>query len=384
MTKKTQAFYFDEAGFTGNNLLDPEQPVFVYAGVAMDEERASQLHADAVSRFQLSTQELKGANLIKHERGRKAISWILAETSQYCHLMVANKEYALACKFYEYIFEPVLADHSSLFYAIDFHKFVATILHIRSRAKDPYADDILRGFSEMMRTLDPEHLEVVLTPLDQLDQSNPIGNILAFACCHRKRIENELKLVRESGPVATWTLELSMTALHWLLASWGEQFEVLDVYCDQSKPIEAARQFFQIFIGREDKAYIRLGDQLSPSVVYNLLGPINMVDSKSSHGVQMADVLSSSLAYAMKNPDEEISNEWLSLLEDVPTNKIIPDVRQIDLTQERAFVNALVLRELLNRSIKGQSLSDNMQEFIFNARVLYPQYSQFNNLNISD
>ena len=30
--------------------------------------------------------------------------------------MVANKEYALAGKFFEYIFEPVLASHSTLFY----------------------------------------------------------------------------------------------------------------------------------------------------------------------------------------------------------------------------------------------------------------------------
>ena len=109
-----------------------------------------------------------------------------------------------------------------------------------------------------------------------------------------------------------------MTALHWLLASWGEQFEVLDVYCDNSKPIEAGEEFFRAFVGREDKAYIRLGSRPTPSVIYNLAGPINLVDSRESPGIQIADVLSSSLAYALNHPDAAVSKAWLSLMEDVP------------------------------------------------------------------
>ena len=137
MTGKTQTIYFDEAGFTGNNLLDPEQPAFVYAGVAMNKERAARLHSDALSRFRISAQELKGASLLKNVRGRKAISWILAESRQYSHVMVANKEYALCGKFFEQIFEPALSDRNSLFYAIGFHRFIATLLYICNRTGDP-------------------------------------------------------------------------------------------------------------------------------------------------------------------------------------------------------------------------------------------------------
>ena len=71
-----------------------------------------------------------------------------------------------------------------------------------------------------------------------------------------------------------------MTALHWLLASCGEEFEVLEVYCDESKPIQEGHDFFDVFIGRKDKLYLRFGDKPSPSFIYNLAGPINLVDSK--------------------------------------------------------------------------------------------------------
>jgi len=368
--------YFDEAGFTGNNLLDSEQPFFVYAGVAMDASLASEIHATAMSEFSIGSEELKGANLVRNGRGRRAISWILAQAAEHSHFMVANKEYALAGKFFEHIFEPVLAEHSSLFYSVSFHKFIATLLHVCSRARDPVAIEILAGFSEMMRSMDSRHLDRILSHLesDAFDADNPLWNILAFAACHRKRIEDDLKTVSDSGPVATWPLELSMTALNWILASWGEKYEDLDVYCDRSKPIEAAREFFQVFIGREDKAYVRLGSQPSPSVIYNLAGPLNMVDSKASHGVQIADVMSSSLLYALRNPDKEFCQEWLHILETAPINEIIPEASHADLAKEEPFVNTFILRELVDRSVKGLNLFDNMLDLILTSKELYPQY----------
>lgn len=372
----TQQLYFDEAGFTGNNLLDSDQRLFVYAGVAMNASLATKIHATATSEYSVATGELKGANLVKHDRGRRAISWILTQAAEYTHFMVANKEYALAGKFFEHIYEPVLADHNSLYYGTEFHKFIATVLYICLRARDPVAVDVLTAFSEMMRAMDPDQIDKILIHLDDsdLNADSPLWHILAFACCHQERIKNDLRTVSKSGSVATWPLELSMTALHWLLASWGEKYEALDVYCDRSKPIESARQFFQIFIGRKDKAYSRLGSQPTPSIIYNLSGPLNMVNSKASHGVQIADVMASSLLYALKNPEKEFCQDWLRFLEPSPINEVIPDATLADISNEGGFVNTLILRELVDRSVRKANLSENMADFILNSRALYPQY----------
>lgn len=374
MNSRTQTFYFDEAGYTGNNLLDPEQPVFVYAGVAIDNQRASQIHADARARFQINADELKGANLLRHRRGRDAISWILAECTQFSHIVVADKEYTLAGKFFEYICEPVLASQNSLFYSIEFHKFVADFLYCSYKSRDPNATAILTHFAEMMRSMDPEKLENVLSSLDHLDQSNPMGKILLFACCHRNRIEDEIRVLSESGSMGNWSLELSTTALHWLLASWGDEYEVLDVYCDDSKPLQASLSFLKHLIGREDKSYIWIGGRRTPSVIYNLAGPIHLVDSKHYPGIQIADVFSSSLTYALKNRSEEISQEWLSLVDDAIIYNIYPEHTHIDLTQEGAAVNAMVLDELVERSVRGESLFENMSEFISDSKSLYQRY----------
>ena len=202
MTGKTQPLYFDEAGFTGNNLLDPEQPAFVYAGVAMDKEHAARLHRDVLSLFRINAQELKGSSLLKSSKGRRAISWLLAKSSRCSYVMVANKEYALAGKFFEHIFEPALSERNSLFYAIGFHRFIATLLYMCNRAADPNVGSALRNFAEMMRSMNPDQLVSVLASLDHFDQSNPIGMVLAFALCHQSRIKREIEVIRESPAVS--------------------------------------------------------------------------------------------------------------------------------------------------------------------------------------
>ena len=284
--------------------------------------------------------------------------------------MTANKEYALAGKFFEYIFEPVLAQRNSLFYAINFHKFVATLLYVFARAGDPHVSKSLENFTAMMRSMDPKQLMTVLDPLSNFDQSTPIGKLLTIAICHQNRIKDEIRGGQPSG----WSLELSMTALHWLLASWSDQFEVLEVYCDQSKPLLDARGFFEAMIGREDKNYLRFGSQPILSITYNLKSQIQLVDSKGSHGIQIADVVASSIAHAYRNPDDRVSKEWIALMADAYANQIIPETIDVDLDSEEAYTNSLVLSELADRSVKGHNLFDDMASFVLNAKSLHPHY----------
>src|SRR5438067_1933616 len=74
-----------------------------------------------------------------------------APFQQHC----SDKTYALCCKLFEYIFEQVIADKSSLFYGIGFHKFVAHWLYIELIATgESLANDLLLDFEKMMRQQD--------------------------------------------------------------------------------------------------------------------------------------------------------------------------------------------------------------------------------------
>jgi hypothetical protein len=77
----TNAFdiYCDESGFTGENLLSPDQRFFAYGTVAITRAEASALVAKTIRDFRLQGNELKGKNLLKHSGGRKATAALLTE-----------------------------------------------------------------------------------------------------------------------------------------------------------------------------------------------------------------------------------------------------------------------------------------------------------------
>ena len=46
MSSNTKTIYLDESGATGNHLMDPEQPFFVYASLGLEQDEASAIHSD--------------------------------------------------------------------------------------------------------------------------------------------------------------------------------------------------------------------------------------------------------------------------------------------------------------------------------------------------
>ena len=371
---RIQHVYLDEAGHTGANLLDSAQPVFVYAAVAIDESQALAIHEKAIRHFRISAPELKGTALLKRPRGRDAISWLLEATSQHTRIVAINKEYALAGKFFEYVFEPALAKHNSFFYSINFHRFIAMLLYIHSRAGDARGRRMLEGFQLMMRETDDALLEPFLTGGGiAVEENNPLDHVTTFALCNKETIKREIRLIKAMGSARGWPLELSTTSVSWLLASWAEEFEALRVRCDASKPIAEDLAYFRNFLGREDKAYVWFGQQNNPknnpSYIYNLAEPVQLVDSLEFPGVQIADIWASALAYAFKNDNEAISRKWLALAKDVTSNVISPDAKLIDLNLSGPIINTRVLIELSQRSVEGDDLFLGMDDLVLNAQA---------------
>ena len=388
MVDQSQLIYLDEAGFTGNNMLDPAQPMFVFAGVAITEDQAAALHSEAFDRFRLHGNELKGSSLVKRKQGREAVSWLLERSVEHSLLVVSDKRYALAGRFYEYIYEPLLANLSTLLYAIEFHKFVATVLFCHFAAGDPDAEHLLKDFERLMRTLDPQQVDPVVSHAGDVDLTSPLGYLLVIALCQRDRIKKEIEFLRDMQDGPRWELELSLPSVHYLLAAWGERFGALEVHCDRSKPIQsnllAEISLFNQMIGRQDKFYFPVGKADSPSVVYNLAAPIQLEDSKNCPGVQIADVIASSVGYALNNPDDVLSEKWLELAEEMIAETVGPDFKHIDLSLEGPAINSVVLRELHQRSITGKDLLDGLGDFVLAAKQSYLSFVNETEADVSD
>lgn len=98
-----QNIYFDESGFTGNNLLHSDQRYFAYASVATDDQEEKDFVESLTARHGIQASELKGSKLVRFNRGPKAIDDILSYFESRLKLSILDKRFALACKFHEYI-----------------------------------------------------------------------------------------------------------------------------------------------------------------------------------------------------------------------------------------------------------------------------------------
>ena len=270
------------------------------------------------------------------------------------------------------IFEPVLAEKSRLFYAMDFHKFVATVLYLYDAAGHAIGAHVFESFQHLVR--DPGTGKVTnLYPPNVLniDEQESLRYMLTFALCHQDRIEAELRAVAASQSYPGWALELSSTSVHCLLAGWAEERGGLRVYCDDSKPLAGNRELFDVMVGRQDKFYARFGAHGNRSLIYNLAEPVQFVDSKQFAGIQIADIWATSLTYAFRHRDDEICQRWLEIAEPVIDTVLFPDAQHVDMDAAGPFLNWALLIELSRRSVNGESVTLGIEDSINAAKFTY-------------
>ena len=68
----TRNLYFDESGFTGYNLLDPQQPVFCIASTDIGPDEAQAILRESFPRYQ--GQEYKFQNIWGSNRHRRGLA----------------------------------------------------------------------------------------------------------------------------------------------------------------------------------------------------------------------------------------------------------------------------------------------------------------------
>jgi hypothetical protein len=137
-----------------------------------------------------------------------------------------------------------------------------------------------------------------------------------------------------------------------LLAAWGERLEKLDVYCDQSKPLEADQSLFDAMIGRTERSYMTFGKRSAP-ITFDLTGPIKFVSSESA-GIQVADIVSGTVAYATRGATASDAELLASIGEVSTVFPLAPELSEyLDLSKRDVFLNRILLMELLERATTG-------------------------------
>lgn len=358
-----QTIYCDESGFTGEQLSNREQRHFGYASVALEAKRAEELVAQMVKDFRFQGSELKASRLLRHNPGRKAIAWLAQQVFPHSQIAVHNKMYALAGKVFEYTYEPLISNVSSVFYAVDFQRFIANMIYLQLRVRNERSERLLLDFEESVREEDEEVLREFLAVRSSKPE-DPLEQIISFCVFNKDEILRKLAEVKELGG---WVLELTGSSVVSLLRSWGERYDSLIVCCDKSKPLATFEDFINGMVGCTEKRYVQFGDRKFP-ITFNLHEPIHLVESKEHAGIQIADILAGAVCYAMKDPKGDSWSRrllWSAVEHNViHEDSVLPNEDHVDPDDPKVLINAAILLELNERSARGESLTEGMADFI--------------------
>jgi len=171
--------------------------------------------------------------------------------------------------------------------------------------------------------------------------------------------------VKTDGEIDKWILDISTSSLHHLLATWGEEFAALTVYCDKSKPIEHNKDVFDHFIGFKEAYYAEImGKRFR--VTYNLSKAIEFVDSKDFSEIQIADLFASSINYSVTNPSEDFSQKIMEKAENsiIKQFSVVPGYHNINPLTENFKLNVSLLAFITQLSKGGHSVIDSLPYFL--------------------
>lgn len=307
--------YCDEAGYTGYNLLEENQPFFVYAALDVEEDQAAKFIDSILKKYKLQG-EPKGANWVKSKNGRSAITELFETFSDQVRIVFHHKKYALACKYYEYVFEPTISDYNGAFYRLQFHRFIANLIYVSFEDKTEKAEDLFWTFQELLKGNDPKGLFDFLSTQEISDVL--ISMVAEFTVIHRETILEE---IMTDGKFNYWVLDLAQTALHSLLCEWSMKKGALKVIIDESKPLRQAVNDNPLYHRFHTKlAYFDPFGSGETAINFSLSEPVQFSKSRNEKGLQMADLFASSVYFALKNPDDEFSSVIMSYSE-----KFIPN-----------------------------------------------------------
>jgi hypothetical protein len=347
-------------------MLDADQTLFTYSSVALDAEAAEGIIASARALNRIQAPEIKGAQLMRTSRGR-SVTLSLLRAMRGNYLVTAyDKKLSLACKFFEYIFEPVLAANNRLFYEHDFHRFIATLVYLNFICSEAAISEIVTQFERFMRSLNAADAPIIFaTDPGNIDIHPSLHDIVSFIDGYRDIILEESRVLgKPAAPGGSaednWVLDLTMSALWSHLAHWGDHYHQLNVLCDDSKPLRSMAPILDVMINRDDRVRVTLGGK-QRTLTFNIAGPVLFGSSSEHAGLQLADLASSAFMQALKRRDEEWSQEFLNEIgPHVHEDCILPDYEYVDLKQPKAAVNALILRELGERGAERRDPLEGM------------------------
>lgn len=356
----------DEAGFTGPELLNEDQPYFAYSAIDLTPGEADIIIRAARERHRIQAPELK-SKLLRKRSNWPVIALEIAQATQGRAMVISfDKRLNLAGKAFEYLFEPVLQDANSLFYRSNLHRFVMNSVHRALVASGTGIDRLELELQAFMRGFDPATASSWFSDTGPKDGPSVVLDcVQRFARGYAARIESRTTHLRaDEDGIGKWSLDLTIAALFSLVwRGWGPRYPTIELICDDSKPLRATEDLINE-MGEKPGGFPVTDGRSLFNVRAKLAKPVTFGSSAQHPTLQVADILAGATVDALKNPaDSAFDPLRLWIEQHLHQDHIHPDNALLDMRAIGPRVNLATLRELARRADKGLDPLAGMEAF---------------------
>ncbi|MCD0260596.1 DUF3800 domain-containing protein [Xanthomonas melonis] len=279
-------FRIDESGYTGFDLLNPEQRFQGATAIAISDDEARRLIREHFPTLQAS--ELKYRALARRPANHCRLMALQRDLLNHhkCVTYVCDKRYLLLLMFLDYAVEPFYYERGMDFYEDGQNYSLASLLYtVGPTLLGPGAlDRLLACFQSAVKEKSPESLAALVEAArasrwrELPEALGPLAQFCAPEC---------LAAIATAGVSTDAAFVVLQSLVSRMEAMAGGPYQVEH---DQSKNLLTYHDLLQRYIRHEDVITFRQSEIASLTFPLKLQS-VTQVDSKSSPAVQLADVM---------------------------------------------------------------------------------------------
>lgn len=285
--------YFDEAGYSGANLLDKDQPVYLLLSHNYTLEESSEILAKLTDLS--NAKELHFKSLKKYEKSRneiiKALNHELIAKDRVCYYVV-HKKYVIGAQIVDQLIEPVMHAFGEDIYQGGFNISTANLLYILGNSawdKELY-DSMCEAFVKWMRTINDDDCKAFYLAVDKLanNTKEDFRDILDMISASRFHLGTIVPAISK------YQMDVTVSCFNAHCQYWREILgKPFDIIFDQSKQIEYWRGMIDFLTHSVPKAEVGYGSRKNQYPL--LINSYNAGDSHEYLELQLADIFASAL-----------------------------------------------------------------------------------------
>lgn len=295
-----KTIYCDEAGHSGQNLLDPAQPYFVLASNNYGPLEALEI-LEVVRSSQ--TGESKFASLKRSTTGTGRLIRLLTDPRLNASRIVVDvfhKRYMVATKVIDLVMETLLHERGVDLYREGANIAAANVLFysLAPLCGESASDEFFAAFVSLIRDRNPTTRNRYVRAVERAVEACKDEEFRLFLA----PFGDDAQLDTWLDPINALALEPAVPALFEHIAAWGRRLrEPFRVVHDRSKPVVASESFFLDLLANANETPAPVGYDRRQFEFPLRAASLEQGDSKDHPSLQLADLCAGAINHLLKS-----------------------------------------------------------------------------------